>query len=95
MKGLAAAIVESLEAADAAGCGDWLRQEVVSTLESADEALVDRLVDGSRRHAARRVDEMDAACELLRDLGVETRIAAAAAAQLADLVRSRGEVWTR
>ena len=92
MKGLAAAIVESLEAADAAGCEDWLRADIVSTLESADASLVDRLTEGSRRHAARRVEEMEAACELLRELGVEPRIAAAAAAQLVALERAGVEV---
>lgn len=85
MKGLAAAVVESLEGADAAGCGDWLRAEIAATFESADAALLDRLVDGSRRHAARRVDEMGAACQLLRELGVEPRVAASAASQLATL----------
>jgi 3-hydroxyisobutyrate dehydrogenase-like beta-hydroxyacid dehydrogenase len=88
MKGLAAAIVESLEAAGAAGCEDWLRANIASTLESADAALVDRLVDGSRRHAARRAEEMAAACELLRELGVEPRVAAGAAAQLVELERA-------
>jgi 3-hydroxyisobutyrate dehydrogenase-like beta-hydroxyacid dehydrogenase len=85
MKGLAAAIGESLEGASAAGCEDWLRANIASTLESADGSLLDRLVDGSRRHAARRVDEMEAACELLRELGVEPRVAAGAAAQLVAL----------
>jgi 3-hydroxyisobutyrate dehydrogenase-like beta-hydroxyacid dehydrogenase len=87
MKGMAAALVESLRAADAAGCRDWLRDDIAAALESADAALIDRLVDGSRTHAVRRVAEMDAAAELLRELGVEPRVAAAAAdwlRQLAD-----------
>lgn len=91
-KGLAAAIVESLEAAEAAGCEEWLRADIVSTLESADASLVDRLTEGSRRHAGRRVEEMEAACELLRELGVEPRVAAAAAAQLVALERDGEEV---
>jgi 3-hydroxyisobutyrate dehydrogenase-like beta-hydroxyacid dehydrogenase len=85
MKGLAAAAVESLAAADAAGCGEWLRAEIVAVLEGADEALLDRLLAGSRTHAVRRVDEMEAAAELLRELGVEPRIASAAAASLSEL----------
>jgi len=48
-------------------------------------ALFRRLVEGSRRHAARRVDELDAACELLASLGVEPRIAGATRAILAEL----------
>ena len=88
MKGLAAAVAESLLAAEAAGCEGWLRGEIERTLESADAALVERLVVGSRRHAVRRADEMDAACELLRDLGVEPRISQGAATWLADLAHS-------
>ena len=41
--------------------------------------------EGSRVHARRRVDEMEAAAELLRSLGVEPRVAEAAAAWLRDL----------
>jgi hypothetical protein len=37
----------------------------------------------------RRVDELEAACELLLELGVEPRIAAASASVLADLAASR------
>jgi 3-hydroxyisobutyrate dehydrogenase-like beta-hydroxyacid dehydrogenase len=85
VKGVAAAAVESLAAGSAAGCGEWLRAEIVAVLENADEALLDRLLAGSRTHAARRVDEMEAAAELLRELGVEPRIATATAAALADL----------
>lgn len=79
MKGLAASVLESLAAAGAAGCADWLRADIATTLRDADESLVDRLVDGSRQHAVRRVAEMEAAAELLRELGVEAHVADAAA----------------
>lgn len=85
MKGMAAAALESLHAAEAAGCEEWLRGELVSTLVAADASVLGRLVEGSRRHAARRLDEMHAACELLRALGVEPHIAEATTAVLADL----------
>jgi 3-hydroxyisobutyrate dehydrogenase-like beta-hydroxyacid dehydrogenase len=88
MKGIAAAAVESLAAAEAAGCGEWLRSEIVAVLEGADETLLDRLLSGSRTHAVRRVDEMEAAAELLRGLGVEPRITTATAASLADLAET-------
>ena len=78
MKGLAASVLESLAAAEAAGCPDWLRADVAATLRDADERLVDRLVEGSRQHAVRRVAEMEAAAELLRELGVEPYVAQAA-----------------
>ena len=83
MKGLAAAwVVESMQAAEAIGRAAWLEQEI--------EALIGRTVpraaaEGSRKHAARRVDEMEAARDLLLELGVEPFVATASAAQLAGL----------
>jgi hypothetical protein len=49
------------------------------------EPLLVRLVEGSRRHAVRRAEEMEAARELLLSLGVEPRIASASASLLAEL----------
>ena len=82
MKGLAASALESLRAAEAAGHASWLEGEIAAVIG---EPLLERLVEGSRRHAVRRVDEMEAARELLLELGVEPRIAAASAAVLAEL----------
>jgi 3-hydroxyisobutyrate dehydrogenase-like beta-hydroxyacid dehydrogenase len=82
MKGLAASVVESVRAAEAAGHADWLKHEIAAIVG---RPLLDRLLEGSRAHAARRVDEMEAASQLLRELGVEPRIAAASRALLADL----------
>ena len=82
MKGLAASAVESMRAAEAAGCADWLAGEIAEVIG---RPLLDRLLEGSERHAVRRVDEMEAASELLRELGVEPRIASASASLLADL----------
>jgi 3-hydroxyisobutyrate dehydrogenase-like beta-hydroxyacid dehydrogenase len=84
MKGLAAAALESLAAASAAGQERWLRDEILAVLHDADGALLDRLLEGSHRHARRRADEMDAAAELVAELGLEPRVAAAAR----DLLRS-------
>jgi 3-hydroxyisobutyrate dehydrogenase-like beta-hydroxyacid dehydrogenase len=77
-KGLAAAVVEALAAAEAAGCADWLRGNIAAELAGFDERTVDRLVDGTHQHARRRADEMVAATEQLLDLGVPARIAPAA-----------------
>ncbi|SDM11716.1 3-hydroxyisobutyrate dehydrogenase [Geodermatophilus siccatus] len=84
-KGLAAAVVEALAAAEAAGCADWLRGNIGAELAGFDERAVDRLVDGTHRHARRRADEMTAAADQLADLGVAPRVAAAARDLLADL----------
>ena len=86
MKGLAASALESLRAAEAAGHAPWLEGEIAAVIG---EPLLERLVEGSHRHAERRVDEMDAARELLLELGIEPRIAAASASVLAELAASR------
>lgn len=82
MKGLAASAIESLRAAEAAGHSEWLRAELAGVIG---EPLLERLLEGSRKHAARRVDEMEAARELLLELGIEPRIATASAVLLAEL----------
>ena len=82
MKGLAASAIESVRAAEAAGHAEWLKQEIAAVIG---RPLLDRLLVGSQAHAARRVDELEAAGELLRELGVEPRIAEASAALLTEL----------
>lgn len=89
MKGLAASVIESLDAAEAVGRTDWLENEIARVLG---EPLLRRLLEGSRRHAARRVDEMEAARDLLVELGIEPRIADASASLLAGLAVKRLEV---
>jgi 3-hydroxyisobutyrate dehydrogenase-like beta-hydroxyacid dehydrogenase len=84
-KGLAAAVVEALAGAEAAGCADWLRQNIAGEMAGFDERTLDRLTTGSRKHARRRVEEMSAAAEQLRELGVRPRIASAAEDQLREL----------
>ncbi|WP_095756536.1 NAD(P)-dependent oxidoreductase [Streptomyces xinghaiensis] len=77
-KGMAAAVVEALDAARAAGCEEWLRENIAAELAGAGAGTVDRLVTGTRRHAGRRADEMAAAEEMVRGLGVEPAVARAA-----------------
>jgi 3-hydroxyisobutyrate dehydrogenase-like beta-hydroxyacid dehydrogenase len=89
-KGLAAAVVEALRAAEAAGCADWLRSNISAELAAFDERTVNRLVDGTHRHARRRADEMSAAADQLTGLGVPARIATAARDLLIEL-RDRPE----
>ena len=82
MKGIAAAAIESVEAARAAGAEDRVRAEIADVLG---DRLLERLLAGSRVHAARRVDEMRAAAAYLEELGVQPRIATAAAQWLEQL----------
>jgi 3-hydroxyisobutyrate dehydrogenase-like beta-hydroxyacid dehydrogenase len=85
-KGLAAAVTEALRAAEAAGCADWLRDNIRHELAASSAATLERLERGSAQHAARRSDEMAAAAELLRELGVPPRIATASEQWLRQLV---------
>ena len=79
-KGMSASIVEALEAAEAAGLGDWLRPHIAEELAAADASTVERIVTGTRRHAVRRGHEMAAAAEMLTDLGVKPIMADASRA---------------
>jgi 3-hydroxyisobutyrate dehydrogenase-like beta-hydroxyacid dehydrogenase len=88
-KGMSAAVVEALTAARAAGCEDWLRKIIVDELTSANAATVDRLVDGSFKHAVRRTHEMAAAAEMLGELDVRADVASAARDQLAFIADSQ------
>jgi 3-hydroxyisobutyrate dehydrogenase-like beta-hydroxyacid dehydrogenase len=90
-KGLAASVGESLAAAERLGCEQWLHAELERTLVEADAALLQRLIDGSRVHAARRSEEMAAAVAMLDDLGVSPRIAAASEQWLRSLAAASAE----
>lgn len=84
-KGMAAAVVEALVASRAAGCEDWLRCNVTDELTKADATTLDRLEQGTYKHAVRRAAEMNAATDMLTDLGVPARISAATAELLTAL----------
>ena len=71
MKGLAALVAESMEAARAAGFAEETWQNLVEQFTAADEAFIRRLVEGTAPHALRRLHEMEASAELLNELGVD------------------------
>lgn len=86
-KGLAAAIGEALEAAERMG-GDAahaLRGDIIRTLMATDATTVDQIQESSRRHAVRREEEMAAAADMLRSLGLEPIMAQATREWLARL----------
>ena len=84
-KGLAAAALEALLAARAAGCEEWLRAHIAAELAAAGPGTLDRLEQGSYQHARRRAHEMAAASDMLDELGVPPRIARASQHWLEDL----------
>jgi 3-hydroxyisobutyrate dehydrogenase len=71
-----------VEAAKAAGVEERVRGDVAGVIG---EPLLDRLLTGSRVHASRRVDEMEAAAAYLEELGVTPHVSLAAAAWLRQL----------
>ncbi len=71
MKGLASLVIEAMHAGHAAGCADWLWNNMVEQLSVADERMLSRLVTGTGVHALRRLHEMQASMALLNELGVE------------------------
>jgi 3-hydroxyisobutyrate dehydrogenase-like beta-hydroxyacid dehydrogenase len=88
IKGLTAVVMESLRAAEAAGLAAETWHNIVASLSAADEAFVRRLVEGTPRHAARRVHEMEAAATLLEELGVPPTMTRATTQHLREVVAS-------
>jgi 3-hydroxyisobutyrate dehydrogenase-like beta-hydroxyacid dehydrogenase len=81
-KGMSAAVCEALQAARAAGVEDWLRSDITKTFVNADASTLDRVVDGTYKHAKRRGHEMRDASALLVELGIPATIATATAESL-------------
>ncbi len=92
IKGLTALVVESMQAAEAAGLAKETWDNIVGQLSAADEGLIRRLVSGTGRHAARRVHEMEAAAELLAELGVEPLMTNATATRLRSVAADESQV---
>jgi 3-hydroxyisobutyrate dehydrogenase-like beta-hydroxyacid dehydrogenase len=86
MKGLAALLMESMEAAQLVGKRDWLWDHLVGELTTVDAALLRRLLLDTAPHAERRLDEMKAAQELLVGLGVPAHMTTATIAHLERLI---------
>jgi 3-hydroxyisobutyrate dehydrogenase-like beta-hydroxyacid dehydrogenase len=87
LKGIAALLIETLRAAEAAGVERWLWRNLVEQLSSADEAFAVRLLEGTARHAERRVHEMDDVVELLEELGQHPVMSPATREVLASVAR--------
>jgi len=71
VKGLAGLAIESLNAAQKSGLGDWGLAHLAETMDGSDAAFLKRLVVGTGIHARRRLDEMNAAKSLLESLDIE------------------------
>ena len=69
MKGLAALVIEGVGAARAVGAEEWLRAQMAGELGPDGRALVDRVIDGTYRHAARREHEVRDALAAIEEAG--------------------------
>jgi 3-hydroxyisobutyrate dehydrogenase-like beta-hydroxyacid dehydrogenase len=68
MKGLTAVLIEATRTAEAAGEGEWFWEHVADVVG---EELLVRMVSSTATHSARRLEEMEAATQLLEILGVD------------------------
>jgi hypothetical protein len=76
-------------------CEAWAREQLLTVIQ--DEAWIDRFVEGSQTHAARRLHEMTAAAELLAELEVDSFMTEATVQKLVSMSASqpKAEVLTR
>ena len=86
MKGIAALLIESMEAAEAHGESGWAWGHLVDQLTSIDVALMERLLFDTVSHAERRLEEISAARQMLIGLGVPADMTDATLARLRRLI---------
>ena len=91
MKGLAAAVLEAVTAAEAAGAKDWIISQIAAELGPSGDALVARLLEGTRLHAVRREAEMVEVREFLESLGAAHPVTDATMEWLQSLAQHRQE----
>jgi len=83
-KGVAAVIVECLEAAEKLDMTEYARTQMLKIIY--DEPMIDRFVSGSIKHAKRRVEEMKAVVEMLDSIGVSAFTSQASVNRLKELM---------
>ena len=83
-KGVAAVIVECLEAAEALHMTEYARTQMLKIIY--DEPMIDRFVTGSIKHAKRRTEEMEAVVEMLNSIGVSSFTSQAAVQRLKEIM---------
>jgi 3-hydroxyisobutyrate dehydrogenase len=88
MKGLAAVVVEAVTAGKAAGLEDWIRGQIANQLAGDGQAVIDRFLTGTAKHALRRSKEMQDTANYLSELGVPAEMTTASAAAHARLAEA-------
>ena len=87
-QGVAAVVIECLEAAEALDMTDYARTQMLKIIY--DEPMIDRFVNGSIKHAKRRVEEMEAVVEMLNSIGVSAFTSHAAVQRLKEIMEKKG-----
>ena len=87
-KGVAAVIMECLEAAEALNMTEYARAQMLKIIY--DEPMIDRFVSGSIKHARRRVHEMEAVVEMLNSIGASAFSSQAAVQRLKEIMEKTG-----
>ena len=87
-KGVAAVIMECLEAAEALNMTEYARAQMLKIIY--DEPMIDRFVSGSNKHVKRRVHEMEAVVEMLNSIGVSAFTSQAAVQRLKEIMEKTG-----
>ncbi|MFJ6453104.1 DUF1932 domain-containing protein [Paenarthrobacter sp. NPDC091669] len=92
MKGLASVVVEAVTAGRAAGLEEWIRGQIARQLAGDGQAVIDRFLTGTAKHAQRRSKEMqDTADYLSSDLQVPAEMTTASAAALTRMASEPAE----
>ncbi|MEZ4630704.1 MAG: NAD(P)-binding domain-containing protein [Deinococcales bacterium] len=84
-KGIAAVIIECLEAAKKFDKEAYAREQITSLI--GDETMIDRFVEGSYQHALRRKHEMEAVKAMLAEVGVSAFSTEASILRLDELLK--------
>ena len=71
IKGVTATLVEAIRAAGAAGLLEETWDNLVQQFAAMDESFLRRVIAGTGTHSVRRLHEMEAASEMLEQLGVD------------------------
>ena len=87
-KGVAAVIIECLEAAEALHMTEYARAQMLKIIY--DEPMIDRFVTGSIKHAKRRVEEMEAVVEMLNSIGISSFTSQASIKRLKEIMEKKG-----
>jgi 3-hydroxyisobutyrate dehydrogenase-like beta-hydroxyacid dehydrogenase len=90
MKGLAALLLESLEAAQRCGVRDAVAADMAKFIDDRPfQQVIKRFVCGTAVHAGRRIHEMADSLELLKSVGAPTRMTRATQSMFKELIEMK------